>query len=148
MTEKEALNILRNESAYHPMYMDAFAMAIEALERSLCGEAISRKEAIVSIRALYPGMPMADLTGHRRLEWSRKYSQYLECEKAIMALPPVTPTPKDDVLDKIRSEIEKAVWEDAIVSLDRTDEIRIPRLDPDDVFEIIDKYKADKGVEK
>lgn len=48
-----------------------------------------------------------------------------------------------DVLDKIRVEIEKAVWEDAIVSLDGTDEVRIPRLDPDDVFEIIDKYRAE-----
>ena len=48
-----------------------------------------------------------------------------------------------DVLDKIKTEIEKAVWEDTIVSLDGTDEVRIPRLDPDDVFEIIDKYRAE-----
>ena len=47
-------------------------------------------------------------------------------------------------LDKIRSEIEKAVWEDVVVSLDGTDEVRIPRLDPDDVFEILDKYKSEK----
>lgn len=47
------------------------------------------------------------------------------------------------ILDKIRAEIEKAVWEDVVVSLDGTDEVRIPRLEPDDVFEIIDKYKAD-----
>ena len=46
-----------------------------------------------------------------------------------------------EVLDKIRAEIEKAVWEDVVVSLDGTDEVRIPRLDPDDVFEIIDKYR-------
>jgi len=46
-------------------------------------------------------------------------------------------------LDKIRAEIEKAVWEDVIVNLDGTDEIRIPILSPDDVFEIIDKYKAE-----
>ena len=48
-----------------------------------------------------------------------------------------------EVLDKIRAEIEKSVWEDVIVSLDGTDEVRIPRLEPDDVFEIIDKYKAE-----
>ena len=47
------------------------------------------------------------------------------------------------VLDKIRAEIEKVVWDDVVVSLDGTEEIRIPRLDPDDVFEIIDKYKAE-----
>lgn len=47
------------------------------------------------------------------------------------------------VLDKIRAEIEEVVWEDVVVSLDGTDEIRIPRLDPDDVLEIIDKYKVE-----
>ena len=47
------------------------------------------------------------------------------------------------VIDRIRAEIEKAVWEDVIISLDGTDETRIPCLNPDDVFEIIDKYKAE-----
>lgn len=46
----------------------------------------------------------------------------------------------DEVLNKIRAEIEKVIWEDVVVSLDGTDETRIPRLDPDDVFEILDKY--------
>ena len=55
--------------------------------------------------------------------------------------------PKTDALDKIRAEIEKAVWEDVIISLDGTDEVRIPRLDPDDVFEIIDRYK-EEGIDK
>jgi len=50
-------------------------------------------------------------------------------------------------LDKIRAEIEKAVWEDVVVSLDGTCEVRIPRLDPEDVFEIIDKYKAESEDE-
>ena len=51
----------------------------------------------------------------------------------------------EGVLDKIRAEIEKAVWEDVVVSLDETDEVRIPCLDPDDVFEIIDKYTTESG---
>jgi hypothetical protein len=51
---------------------------------------------------------------------------------------------QEPILDKIRAEIEKAVWEDVIVSLDGTDEVRIPRLEPDDVFEIINKYKAER----
>ena len=51
--------------------------------------------------------------------------------------------PYIEVLDKIRAEIEKAVWEDVVISLNGTEEVRIPRLDPDDVFEIIDKYKAE-----
>lgn len=49
------------------------------------------------------------------------------------------------ILDKIRAEIEKAVWEDVIVSLDGTDETRIPTLSPDDVFAILDRYKAESG---
>jgi hypothetical protein len=48
---------------------------------------------------------------------------------------------RDTVLDKIRAEIEQAVWEDVVVSLDGTDEVRIPRLDPNDVFKIINKYR-------
>ena len=50
-------------------------------------------------------------------------------------------TPLSNVIDKISAEIEQAVWEDVVVSLDGTDETRIPCLDPDDVFEILDKYK-------
>lgn len=51
------------------------------------------------------------------------------------------------ILDKMRAEIEKAVWEDILPISDGTgeiiDEIRTPLLNPDDVFEIIDKYKAE-----
>lgn len=50
-----------------------------------------------------------------------------------------------DRIDKMKVEIKKAVWEDTIISLDGTDEVSIPRLDPDDVFEIIDKYKENGG---
>lgn len=46
-------------------------------------------------------------------------------------------------LDNLKAEIEKEVWEDVVIPFDGTDEIRIPRLNPDDVFEIIDKYKAE-----
>lgn len=63
-----------------------------------------------------------------------------ETVKSIWGKPPYT-----EVLDKIRAEIEKVVWEDVVVSLDGTDEVRIPRLDPDDVFEIIDKYRKGKN---
>ena len=34
MTREEALNILHNASVYHPDYLDALNMAIEALEQS------------------------------------------------------------------------------------------------------------------
>ena len=49
--------------------------------------------------------------------------------------------------DNLRTEIEKAVWDDVVVSLNGTDETSIPRLDPDDVFAIIDKYKAERSEE-
>ena len=55
---------------------------------------------------------------------------------------------QEPILDKIRAEIEKAVWEDVVVSLDGTDEVRIPRLEPDDVFAILDKYKAESENKK
>ncbi len=45
------------------------------------------------------------------------------------------------LFDKIRTEIKEAIWDDVVVSLDGTDETRIPSLNPDDVFEIIDKYR-------
>lgn len=51
-----------------------------------------------------------------------------------------------EVLDKIRTEIEQAIWEDVVVTLDGTDETRIPRLDPDEVLEIIDKYRRESEV--
>ncbi len=54
---------------------------------------------------------------------------------------------QEPILDKIRAEIEKAIWEDILPIIDETgeitDEIRTPLLNPDDVFEIIDKYKAE-----
>lgn len=43
MTREEALNILHNSSVYHPDYLDALNMAIEALEQEPCTDAISRK---------------------------------------------------------------------------------------------------------
>ena len=66
------------------------------------------------------------------------YFGTVECEVMDIDMPDM-----NEVLDKIMSEIEKAVWEDIVVSLDGTDEIRIPRLEPEDVFEIIDKYKTE-----
>ena len=66
-------------------------------------------------------------------QWQRKITLY-EIIKDLEQEP---------ILDKIRAEIEKAVWEDVIVSLDGMDEVRIPRLEPDDVFKIIDKYRAE-----
>lgn len=74
---------------------------------------------------------------HRECHKVVTEENYDAIKKSIKALE------QESVLDKIRAEIEKAVWEDVIASLDGTDEIRIPCLDPNDVFEIIDKYKTE-----
>lgn len=51
-------------------------------------------------------------------------------------------------LDDVKAEIEKAVWEDVIVSRDGTDEeLRIPRLEPDDVFDILDNIGKTESEE-
>lgn len=64
--------------------------------------------------------------------------------KTTMVKYPYPIIEQEPILDKIRAEIEKTVWEDVVVSLDGTDEVRIPRLEPDDVFEIIDKYRQEE----
>ena len=45
MTREEALNILYNASVYHPDYLDALNMAVEALEQEPCTDVISRQAA-------------------------------------------------------------------------------------------------------
>ena len=57
----------------------------------------------------------------------------------------VNECPTVDVFENVITEIEKCVWEDVLRVDDGTDEIRIPFLDPDDVFRILAKYA---GVEE
>ena len=51
---------------------------------------ISRQAALVSIKNLYPDMPIVDIFSARR-KWLEKYAPYFECENAIEQLPSVTP---------------------------------------------------------
>ena len=53
-------------------------------------DAISREQALVAIRNLYPGMPRVDFNGSLR-KWVDKYKPYMECEDAIKDLSPVAP---------------------------------------------------------
>ena len=53
-------------------------------------DCISREQALVAIRNLYPGMPRVDFNGSLR-KWVDKYKPYIECDDAIKQLPPVTP---------------------------------------------------------
>lgn len=55
--------------------------------------------------------------------------------------------PKTDILDKIRAEIEGIIWEETVIDNSGGEyECTVLRVDPDDVLEIIDKYR--KGLER
>lgn len=112
---------------------DTFDMAIKALEQELCDDAISRKEALASIKNLYPDMPIVNIMGTRQ-KWLEKYAPYFECENAIEQLPLVYPQ-NTDVLDKIRAEIEKEC-EPCIYEIDFAYKHGLLRA-----LEIIDKYR-------
>ena len=87
-------------------------------------DCISREQALVAIRNLYPGMPRVDFNGSLR-KWVDKYKPYIECDDAIKQLPSVTPQEpfkpmveidlysvikqkyiEREVLDKIREQIK------------------------------------------
>ena len=53
-------------------------------------DCISREQALVAIRNLYPSMPRVDFNGSLR-KWVDKYKPYIECDDAIKQLPSVTP---------------------------------------------------------
>ena len=65
-------------------------------------------------------------------------------EGVISMLPPVTPKPKTDVLDKIRAEIEqvKSIMNEEIINHDRKDLINFVN-GLNQSLAIIDKYKAE-----
>ena len=114
-------------------------------------DCISREQALVAIRNLYPGMPRVDFNGSLR-KWVDKYKPYIECDDAIKQLPSVTPQEpfkpmveidlysvikqkyiEREVLDKIRAEIDNALSDGMIHK--KT------------VLGIIDKYKAETEAE-
>ena len=53
-------------------------------------DCISREQALVAIRNLYPSMPRVDFNGSLR-KWVDKYKPYIECDDAIEQLPSVIP---------------------------------------------------------
>ena len=53
-------------------------------------DCISREQALVVIRNLYPSMPRVDFNGSLR-KWVNKYKPYIECDDAITQLSSVTP---------------------------------------------------------
>lgn len=121
----------------------------DAEEIEPCNDYISRQAVLKAIKNLYPGIPFVDING-ARLKWLRKYKPYFECEKVVEQLPPITPQPKTDVLDKIRAEIETKYghcdiceyFEDYDYDENDISEYR-PIGDIADILQIIDKYKAE-----
>lgn len=71
------------------------------------------------------------------------YKEYLSNEALSMAIEALE---QESILDKMKVEIEKAIWEESIFGFYDKTVIKIPRLDPKVVFEIIDKYKAESEV--
>ena len=104
-----------------PDCFKALEIAIKALEQEPCEDAVSRK-AVDRLAMQYLREP------------TDKHVAFYE---EFIALLPVTPKPKTNVLDKIRAEIE--VLEDGISSYhnDR------PWIFKDEMLDIIDKYTAE-----
>lgn len=95
MTRAEAIGLLSG-LMFKGKLKEALDMAIKELEQELTPkndlavDCISREQALVAIRNLYPGMPRVDFNGSLR-KWVDKYRPYIECDDAIKQLPSVTP---------------------------------------------------------
>ena len=68
-------------------------------------DCISREQALVAIRNLYPSMPRVDFNGSLR-KWVDKYKPYIECDDAIKELPSVTP--QEPNIKALGEELRKA----------------------------------------
>lgn len=70
---------------------------------------ISRADAIIAIKSLYPQMPVLRILHDR---WMEENKPYMECERAIRNLPPAESCPYDrlmptDFLTGDRTQIER-----------------------------------------
>ena len=90
-TSGELMDRLMALPSVTPQYSSGLEKNSKKLEKDF-GEldCISREQALVAIRNLYPGMPRVDFNGSLR-KWVDKYRPYIECDDAIKQLPSVTP---------------------------------------------------------
>ena len=66
------------------------------------------------------------------------------CRDTANLLEEVKQESTTDVLDKIKADIETVIQEETVVNMNGGEYEHIEsKLDPDDVFQIIDKYKAE-----
>ena len=90
MTRKEVIKVLqalwRYKDCGYSEYeiRESLEMAIKVLEQEPCYDCISRKDAIIAIRNLYPGEPFLRCNMKK---WKKENEKYIECEKVIRALP-------------------------------------------------------------
>ena len=114
--------------------------AIEVLEQEPCGDAISRQAVI---DALCNGCELFK---------NGEQTCFTKCEEYhfLVTLPPVTPQPKIDVLDKIRTEIETEYGQCDICEYFENydyEENDISEYRPigniADILQIIDKHRAE-----
>ena len=104
-----------------------------AKENLVVEDCISRKEALDLVEDMTDQFGV----GHRVIT-----------EGVISMLPPVTPKPKTDALDKIRAEIEqvKSIMNEEIINHDRKDLINFVN-GLNQSLTIIDKYKTETELE-
>ena len=125
MTREEAKRILyvfRAVILVDASHIEAFDMAIKALEQEPCEDAISRQ-------AVEDAIAETNVNGESL--------GYAVAWDILSDLPSVTPQPKTDVLDKIRAEIERH-------------RRKTQGIDPYDLvgdcLDIIDKCRAESEV--
>ena len=139
----EALHkVLEQEPCEDATLKDIFCMGCEYKEQEPCEDAVSRKDAL---GALEYELEITSDSGFEK--YKPEIKQILNTiydiqKKRIQALPSVTPTPKEDVLDKIREEIEK----ERVLCARGFERYYNEAID--DALSVIDRYKADKGVEE
>jgi hypothetical protein len=135
MTKDEALNILNTIPTISEQ-VDALEMAIKALEQQPCEDAISR-QAVMNIISFEYGwlIDAKEYNTNIRIAFNSLMSR-------VKALPSVTPKAESkDVLAEIKAEIEQK----CCITVGSENE---PAITLYDVFQIIDKYKAESEGEK
>ena len=116
MTREQAINYLFSCGFTQEQVCDVVrALTYEPTTKNDLGvDCISREQALVAIRNLYPSMPRVDFSGSLR-KWVDKYKPYIECDDAIKQLPSVTPqssvpevTTLAELTTKLTKECEEA----------------------------------------
>lgn len=143
MTREEAIEWFRSSAFYHKDH-EPFNMAIKALEQEPCKDAISRQAVLDEIQSAYDSEPLTDETN------GVDYINKEMIEDFVESLPPVTPQPKTEILDKIRAEIMQLDYDLDFIDYDYNDMAQTEEVHTicrEEVLQIIDKYKTEGEVE-